>query len=77
MRLPFEGKYERAHAFEKEQRDLRERRAGFGDDLTPSDLMEKGDGCAMVIAAFITIVPVGLLVLAVLAAVGYFFVVGF
>ena len=38
-------------------------------------MMEKGDGCAMVIAALITIVPVCLIVLAILAAAGYFFIV--
>ena len=75
MRMPFEGKFERAHQFEKEQKALREQRSRFGDDLTPSDLMEKGDGCAMVIAAMITIVPIALIVVVALAAVGYFFVI--
>ncbi len=75
MRLPFEGKFERAHKFEKEQRALRDRRSHYDDEISPSDLMEKGDGCAMVIAAMITIVPVGLIVIAVLAAAGYFFVI--
>ena len=74
MRLPFEGKFERAHKFEREQREMRERRAGFGDDVSPSDLMEKGDGCAMVIAAMITIVPIALIVVVALAAAGYFFI---
>jgi len=75
MRLPFEGKFERAHKFEREQREMRERHGGFGDELTPGDLMEKGDGCAMLIAAMITIVPVCLIVLGILAAAGYFFIV--
>ena len=75
MRLPFEGKFERAHQFEKEQREARERSAGYGEDVTPGDLMEKGDGCALVLAAMITIVPICLIVLAVLAAAGYFFIV--
>ena len=75
MRLPFEGKFDRAHKFEREQRERRESGAGFGDDVSPSDLMEKGDGCAMLIAAMITIVPVALIVIAVLAAAGYFFIV--
>ena len=61
--------------FEREQREMRERNGGFRDELTPGDLMEKGDGCAMVIAAMITIVPVCLVVLGVLAAAGYFFIV--
>ena len=75
MRLPFHGRFERANRFEREQRDLRERRAGFGEDDAPCDIMEKGDGCAMVIAALISIVTVGLIVLAILAAAGYFFIV--
>ena len=37
--------------------------------------MEKGDGCAMLIAALITIVPVCLVVIGLLAAAGYFFIV--
>ena len=75
MRMPFEGKFERAHKFEREQKAQREGRMGFGEDVTPGDLMEKGDGCAMLIAEFITLVPVCLVVIAILAAAGYFFVV--
>ncbi len=75
MRMPFEGKFERAHKFEKEQKALREHGTCYDDEISPSDLMEKGDGCAMVIAAMITIVPIGLIVIAVLAAAGYFFVI--
>lgn len=75
MRMPFEGKFERAHKFEKEQKALREQRSRYDDEISPSDLMEKGDGCAMVIAAMITIVPIGLIVIAVLAAAGYFFII--
>ena len=74
MRMPFEGKFERAHTFEKEQKALREQHSRYSDELTPSDLMEKGDGCAMVIAAMITIVPIALIVVAALAAAGYFFI---
>ena len=75
MHMPFEGKFERAHKFEREQREKRERGMNLRDELTPSDVMEKGDGCAMLIAAFVTIVPVALVVLAILAATGYFFIV--
>ena len=74
MRLPFHGRFERANRHEREQRDLRNRAAGFGGDGAPCDMMEKGDGCAMVIAALITIVPVCLIGLAILAAAGYFFI---
>lgn len=75
MRLPFEGKFERAHNFEREQRDRRESMMGGRDELSPSDMMEKGDGCAMLIAAMVTIVPACLIVVAILAAAGYFFIV--
>lgn len=75
MRLPFEGKFERAHKFEKEQKALREHGSRYDEEMSPSDLMEKGDGCAMFIAAMITIVPIGLIVIAALAAVGYFFII--
>ena len=44
MRLPFHGRFERANRFEREQRDLRDRAAGFGEDDAPCDMMEKGDG---------------------------------
>ena len=75
MRLPFEGKFERAHNFEREQRERRESMMGDRDELSPSDMMEKGDGCAMLIAAMVTIVPACLIVVAILAAAGYFFIV--
>lgn len=74
MRMPFEGKFERAHKFEKEQKAHREHGSHYDDDVSPSDLMERGDGCAMVIAAMITIVPIALIAIAVLAAAGYFFI---
>ncbi|MBP3428098.1 MAG: hypothetical protein J6M47_07550 [Clostridia bacterium] len=77
MRMPFQGKIERAQKLSSEQRAARDAhgRGRYDDELTPGDLMEKGDGCAMIIAAMITIVPACLIVLAILAAVGYFFVV--
>ena len=69
MRLPFQGRYER---FRKLQR---EKMGEQPIDRAPADEMEKGDGLAMVIAAFITIVPICLVVLAILALAGYFFIV--
>lgn len=72
MRLPFHGRYERFRELEREKRES----MPLGRDETPPiDVMEKGDMAAMLIAALITIVPVCLLVLAVLALVGYFFIV--
>ncbi len=72
MRLPFHGRYVRFRELEREKRES----MPLGRDETPPiDVMEKGDFAAMLIAALITIVPVCLLVLAVLALVGYFFIV--
>ena len=75
MRMPFQGKIERASEFQKEQKARMGRGSRYDDELSPSDMMEKGDGCAMVIAAMITIVPVALIVVVALAAAGYFFIV--
>ena len=69
VRMPFQGRYER---FRKLQREK------TGEQITdraPCDEMEKGDGLAMLIAALITIVPVCLVMLAILALAGYFFIV--
>ena len=69
VRMPFQGRYER---FRKLQREK------MGEQITdraPCDEMEKGDGLAMLIAALVTIVPVCLVMLAILALAGYFFIV--
>ena len=69
MGLPFKGRYDRFRKLQKER---------MGEqpiDRAPCDEMEKGDGLAMLIAAFITIVPICLVVLAILALGGYFFIV--
>lgn len=72
MRMPFAGRIERAEKLSREQAKLRSGRCD--EEITPADIMEKGDGLAMLIAALITIVPVCLIALAVLALVGYLFV---
>jgi len=72
MRMPFSGRIERAEKLSKEQANLRSR--GYDEDISPIDVMEKGDGLAMLLAALITIVPICLVVLALLAGVGYLFV---
>ena len=69
MGLPFKGRYDRFRKLQK---------ARMGEqpiDRAPCDEMEKADGLAMLIAAFITIVPICLVVLAILALAGYFFIV--
>ena len=69
MGLPFKGRYDRFRKLQKEK---------MGEqpiERAPCDEMEKGDGLAMLIAAMITIVPICLVVLAILALAGYFFIV--
>ena len=69
MRLPFQGRYERFRKLQREKMGERQ------IDRAPCDEMEKGDGLAMLIAAMITIVPICLIIVAILATAGYFFVV--
>ena len=66
MGMPFKGRYDRFRKLQKE------RMGGRPDDRAPCDEMERGDGLAMLIAALITIVPVCLVMLAILALAGYF-----
>lgn len=69
MGLPFKGRYDRFRKLQKEK---------MGEqpiDRAPCDEMEKGDGLAMLLAALITIVPICLVVLAILALAGYFFII--
>lgn len=69
MRLPFHGRYERFRELQREKMGEQQ------IDRAPCDEMEKGDWLAMLIAAMITIVPICLVVIAILAAAGYFFIV--
>ena len=62
MRMPFAGRIERAEKLSQEQAQLR--RGKYDEEIIPADIMEKGDGLAMLIAALITIVPVCLIALA-------------
>ena len=71
----FQRKYDRARAFQKEQRKQREGKNAGRDDVEMANLLEKGDTFALILSAILTIVPVALVVLAVLAAAGYFFIV--
>ncbi|MGN0997466.1 MAG: hypothetical protein ACI4PG_11215 [Candidatus Ventricola sp.] len=70
MRVPFAGRMERAAKLSRERAARRE----GGDTTAPADSMEKGDGLAMLLAALITIVPVCLIALALLAGAGYWFI---
>ena len=68
MGMPFKGRYDRFRKLQKE------RMGGWPDDRAPCD-DGKGDGLAMLIAALLTIVSVCLVMLAILALAGYFFIV--
>jgi len=60
-------------AFRHQSESNQDRDKGEREDLEPSDLMEKGDLAAMILAAVITILPVALLVLLIMAAAGWLF----
>ena len=68
----FRGRYDRARKLQQEKMQGRER-AYDDDQLGPK--LEKGDTAALIISAMITILPVALIALGVLALVGYLFVV--
>ena len=68
----FRGRYDRARKLQQEKMQGRER--AYDDDQLGSKL-EKGDTAALIISAMITILPVALIALGVLALVGYLVVV--
>lgn len=68
----FRGRYDRARKLQQEKMQGCER--AYDDDQLGSKL-EKGDTAALIISAMITILPVALIALGVLALVGYLFVV--
>ncbi len=68
----FRRKYERAVEFQKEKMKGVEK-ASENTDI--ENVMEKGDKMAMVIAALVTILPVCILLLSIMALIGYLFVV--
>lgn len=68
----FQKRIDRAFRLQREQRKADARRPE-DDELTPADIMEKGDLPAMIIAALITIIPAALIVLLLLALAGWLF----
>lgn len=68
----FHRKYEKMKAFEKEQ-------LGGAppalEDENLADKLEKNDTLALILSALITILPVALIFLLLIAAAGYFFIV--
>lgn len=69
MAIMFEGRYKRARKLQQERTPRSPQ-----ENIDFSSQMEKGDLPAMIIAALITFVPAALVVLAVIAAAGYFFI---
>ena len=70
----FERKFERARKLQTEKNAARQSDCNGREDLELTDVMEKGDTLAMIIAGLITILPAALVTLVILAAAGYFFV---
>ena len=68
----FKSKYDRAMDHVKDKMKDRERTYDR-DDM--SQIMEKGDKRALIIAALITILPVALLILVVISLLAYLFIV--
>ncbi len=69
----FNGKINRALDFLREKNKDQKKRDK--DYSTYANELEKGDLLAMILAALIVIVPVALVVLLAIAAIGYFFMV--
>ncbi len=68
----FQRKDDRMKAFQKEQLGNAERAL---EDENLADKLEKNDTLALILSALIVIVPVALLFLLVVSAVGYFLIV--
>ena len=68
----FHRKYEKLRQFEQEQLGGSPKAL---EDENLADKLEKGDTAALIISALLTILPVALLFLLVICAVGYFFIV--
>ncbi len=68
----FHRKYEKLREFEQKQ---------LGDDLKAlecenlADHLEKGDTLALILSALITIIPIALVFLCLISAIGYFCIV--
>ncbi len=69
----FQPKYERAMKHLKEQTGESPKAL---EDENLSDKLEKNDALAMILSALIVILPVALIVLLLVSAVGYFWVSG-
>ena len=68
----FQGRYDRAKKLQQEQLGDSPRAR---EDENLADKLEKNDVLALILSAMITIIPVALIFLLVIAAVGYFFII--
>ena len=68
--MMYRGKFDRAHAFQKEQ--MRGRNLAY-DDENISDKLEKNDTLAMIIAGLITFLPAALIAIGIICLAGWLF----
>jgi hypothetical protein len=72
----FQNKYDRARKWQIEEKEKREAKHGLEDsknDIEIADLLEKGDLYALVSSAMLTIMPIAILVLLIIALAGMLF----
>ncbi|MBR6232748.1 MAG: hypothetical protein IKQ98_02895 [Erysipelotrichaceae bacterium] len=70
----FKDKYERAKKWQLEQKEKRDSgKLDMGYEVSPEDLMEKGDMLAMMISGVLTILPIVFLILLIIALAGMAF----
>ncbi|MBQ9300538.1 MAG: hypothetical protein IJ214_08500 [Clostridia bacterium] len=68
----FQGRYDRARKLQKERMNGKER--AF-DDENLADKLEKNDTLALILSALMVFIPAALGVLAIVALIGYVFVI--
>ncbi len=73
--MMFKDKYDRAKKWQLEQKEKRESRQSQnkGYEVSPEDIMEKGDMLAMMISGIVTILPIVTLLLLLIVFIGMAF----
>ncbi len=72
--MMFKDKYDRAKKWQLEQKQKREEgRTDTGYELSPEDLMEKGDMLAMMVSGVLTILPIVTILLLLIVLIGMAF----
>ena len=69
--MMFRRKFDRAHAFQKEQMQGRELAY---EDENLEDKLEKNDTLAMILAALLTFLPAALIALGIICLIGWLFI---